>query len=108
MTLTEWYFDKSTSAKDLADEQFSDLLVCLDFDLVCETLANGVKIYYLIDFQKGNLSNIEQDIFYANHQDYKDTKILSKEKESQMWIDVKDQIIDRLEVYLYDYFERDE
>ena len=107
MTLHEWYFDKSTSAKDLTDEQFSDLLVCLDFDLEYETLKNGVKVYYLIDLQQGNLSNIEQDIFYANHQDYKDMQLSPMDKETQMWLDVKDQIIDRLEVYLYDYFERD-
>ena len=108
MTLKEWYFDKSTSAKDLTDEQFSDLLVCLDFDLAFETLGNGVKIYYLIDLQQGNLSNIEQDIFYANHQDYRDINLAINEQEKQMWIDVKNQIIDRLEVYLYDYFERDD
>lgn len=108
MTLQEWYFNKLTTAKDLTEEQFSALLVCLDFDLACETLSNEVKIYYLIDFQKANLSNIEQDIFYANHQDYRDKKLSFEEKASQMWLDVKDQIIDRLEVYLYDYFERDD
>jgi len=108
VTLTEWYFDKSTSAKDLTEEQFSELLVCLDFDLAFETLENGVKVYYLIDFQKGNLSNIEQDIFYANHQDYRNIQLSAKEKETEMWLDVKDQIVDRLEVYLYDYFERDD
>ena len=107
MTLHEWYFDKSASTKDLTDEQFSDLLVCLDFDLEYETLKNGVKVYYLIDLQQGNLSNIEQDIFYANHQNYGDMQLSPMDKETQMWLDVKDQIIDRLEVYLYDYFERD-
>jgi len=61
-------------AEDLTDEQLSDLLVCLDFDLGYETLKNGVKVYYLIDLQQGNLSNIEQDILYVNHQDYKKTR----------------------------------
>lgn len=107
MTLEKWYFDKNTTAKDLTDEQFICLLSCLDFELGCETLQNNVKIYYLIDTQKGNLANIEQDIFFANHQDYRNTQYSKVEKENQMWLDVKDQIIDRLEVYMYDYFERD-
>jgi hypothetical protein len=102
MTLTEWYFDKSTSAKDLTDEQFSELIVSLDFDLREMELENGVKIYYLIDMQKANIGHIGQDIFYANHSDY-----LKNPTKDEMWIDVKDQIINRLEVYLYDYFERD-
>ncbi|GEM_PF-1975215 len=107
MTLTEWYFDKSTSAKDLTNEQFFNLLECLDFELVFETLANRVKIYYLKDLQKGNLANIEQDIFYVKHQDHNNRQLSFKERDIQMSLDIRDQIIDRLEVYLYDYFEKD-
>lgn len=102
MTLAEWYFDKSTSSKDLTEEQFSELIVSLDFDLREIELENGVKIYYLVDMQRANLGNIEQDIFYANHSDYS-----YKPTKDEMWTDVKDQIISRLETYLYDYFERD-
>lgn len=103
MTLEEWYFDRNTSAKDLTEQQFYDLLSCLDFELKEVELENGVKVYHLVDLQEGNLANIEQDIFYAGHRCFSRTST-NEEK----WLSVKDEIMSRPEVYLYDYFERDE
>lgn len=99
LTLEEWYFNKNTSIRNLTNEQFYELLDCLDFELQSEELKNMVKIYSLKDLQNANLADIEQDIFYVPWSE--------KESDEEDFICIKEQIVNRLETYLYDYFERD-
>lgn len=104
--LNNWYFNKDSSAKDLTDIEFKYLLSCLDFELKSQVLENGIKIYFLKDLQGGNLGNIEQDIFYCEYEKIYGLDNL-KQQEKNNWEHIKDSIIVRLEIYLYDYFERD-
>jgi hypothetical protein len=104
--LKEWYDNKQTGAEDLTEEQFYELLDFLDFKLKSYELENGIKIYYLKDLQGGNLGNIEQDIFYCEYERvFELDKIKKQDKDN--WLYIKDSIIGRLEIYLYDYFEKD-
>ena len=66
-TLKEWYENKETSAVDLTEKQFYELLDYLDFELKSKELENGIVIYFLKDLQGANLGNIEQDIFYCKY-----------------------------------------
>jgi hypothetical protein len=132
-TLKEWYDDKETSAIDLTEKQFYELLDLLDFELKSQELENGIIIYFLKDLQGGNLGNIEQDIFYCEYDrkskygvyqggnlgnieqdifyceyDRKSKYGVYEQLENkENWLKIKDSIIDRLEIYLYDYFVRD-
>jgi hypothetical protein len=103
----EWYDNKETSAIDLTEEQFFELLGFLDFELKSQELENGMIIYFLKDLQDGNLGNIEQDIFYCAYDRESKYGIYEQQQNKENWLEVKDSIINRLEVYLYDYFERD-
>ena len=107
-TLKDWYFDKKSLADGLTDKQFDELLYCLDFELRCQELENGVKVYYLKDLQGANLGNIEQDIFYCIDTKHYSNILNINDMERECWNEVKNLVISRLEIYLYDYFERDE
>jgi hypothetical protein len=51
------------------------------------------------------LGNIEQDIFYCQYERvFELDKIKKQDKDN--WLYIKDSIIGRLEIYLYDYFEK--
>jgi len=104
--LQEWYDDKTTGAENLTEEQFYELLEVLDFELKSQELENGIVIYFLKDLQGGNLANIEQDIFYCEYEKLYGIDVIKKQEKNN-WLYIKNSIIDRLEVYLYDYFERD-
>jgi hypothetical protein len=104
--LKEWYDNKQTSAIDLTEKQFYELLDFLDFELQSQELQNGITIYFLKDLQGGNLGNIEQDIFYCKYNKVYELDDI-KEQDKNNWLYIKDLIIDRLEIYLYDYFEKD-
>lgn len=106
-TLKEWYDNKETSAIDLTEEQFYELLDFLDFELKSQELENGIIIYFLKDLQDGNLGNIEQDIFYCEYDRKSKYGIYEQRENKEDWLEIKDSIINRLEIYLYDYFERD-
>jgi hypothetical protein len=105
--LKEWYYNKQTSAIDLTEEQFYELLDFLDFELQSQELQNGIIIYFLKDSQGGNLGNIEQDIFYCKYDNNSICDIYKGQKNKENWIEIKDLIIKRLEIYLYDYFVKD-
>jgi hypothetical protein len=104
--LKEWYDNKQTSAIDLTEEQFYELLDFLDFELQSQELQNGLIVYFLKDLQGCNLGNIEQDIFYCEYNKVYELDDI-KEQDKNNWLYIKDSIIDRLEIYLYDYFEKD-
>ncbi len=105
--LKRWY-DDGTDSVDLTDELFYELLYFLDFELKHTKLENGIVIYYLNDLQEGNLNNIEQDIFYNEYdRDFEQSSISREEKEKRKFLYIKEYIVDRLEVYLYDYFVKD-
>ena len=105
-TLQEWYDDKTTGAEDLTEKQFYELLEFLDFELKSQELENGIVIYFLKDLQDGNLTNIEQDIFYCEYEKVYEIEEIKKQAKNN-WLYIKNSIIDRVEIYLYDYFERD-
>jgi hypothetical protein len=104
--LEKWYNNKETSAIDLTEEQFYELLSLLNFELKLQELKNGIKMYYLKDLQGVNLGNIEQDIFYCEYEKVYGLDNIKKQ-DKHNWLNIKDLIIKRLEVYLYDYFVRD-
>jgi hypothetical protein len=106
-TLKEWYDNKETSVIDLTEEQFYELLDFLDFELKSQELENGIIIYFLKDLQGGNLGNIEQDIFYCEYDKKSKYGVYEQLENKENWLEIKDSIINRLEVYLYDYFVRD-
>jgi len=93
--LINWIFSKNRKTSNLTDKQFYELLECIEFDLQSEVLKNGIEIFYLTDKTKANLSNIEQDVFYIDNQI--NTSIYH----------IRDLIVQRLEIYIYDYFIRD-
>lgn len=105
--LKEWYDNKETSALDLTEEQFCELLDFLDFELKSQELENGIVIYFLKDLQGCNLGNIEQDIFYCEYDKKSKYGIYEQRENTENWLEIKDSIIDRLEIYLYDYFVKD-
>lgn len=104
--LKEWYDNKQTGAEDLTEKQFYELLYCLDFELKSQELENNMTIFFLKDLQGGNLVNIEQDIFYCEYEKVYGLDSIKKQNKDN-WLDIKDSIISRLEIYLYDFFERD-
>jgi hypothetical protein len=104
--LKEWYDNKETSSIDLTEDQFYELLDFLNFELKLHKLKNGIKVYYLKDLQGVNLGNIEQDIFYCEYEKIYGLDNIKKQDKNN-WIHIKDLIINRLEVYFYDYFVRD-
>lgn len=92
--IKEWYLDKTKTEKDLTDGEFLFLLDMLDFKLKKQELDNSINVYYLKDEQGGNLNEIEQDVF---------VQTIDKSFEN-----IKEDIGDRLEIYMYDYFIKDE
>lgn len=79
VTLKNYTWDEKTDISTLQDWQKINIINQCDFDVV------EIKwIYKLIDFQKGNINNIEDDRFNNI-----------------------DEIVDRLETYIYDYFFKD-
>ena len=107
LELKIWYDDKNKSVEDLSDKQFYELLNFLDFELKCQELENGIIIYFLNDLQDGNLANIEQDIFFCNYNREQNLNVYQQQRSSKCFLEIKEDIIHRLENYLYDYFERD-
>ncbi len=105
--LKEWYDDKTTSAVDLTDEQFNKLLEFVDFELKSQELENGIIIFFLKDLQGANLGNIEQDIFYCEYDREFKYGIYEQVQNKENWNIIKEAIFDRLEIYFYDYFDRD-
>ncbi|MFK5976885.1 MAG: hypothetical protein QM493_10280 [Sulfurovum sp.] len=102
--LKEWYDDKTTSAVDLTDEQFHELLEFVNFELKSQELENGIIIYFLKDLLGANLGNIEQDIFYYEYDRDSEYSVYNQQED---WSKIKEAIFDRLEIYFYDYFDRD-